>query len=445
MKVNGYVIGSTLVAALGGLLFGFDTAVISGTTQELERVFGLTPFWLGFTVATALIGTIIGSLCVGRPGDQFGRKKVLIVLAILYTVSAIGCAVFRNWIALMAFRFIGGLGVGGSSVLSPMYIAEISPAPLRGRLVAVSQFNIVTGILLAFFSNYLIARYVQTDAWRWMFGVETLPALVFLILLFFIPESPRWLVKEGRKEEARRILSRVEKSDLDLHLADISDSLKMEREGSGDRLFSGRYRRPIFLAVALAVFNQLSGINVIMYYAPRIFEMTGLASDAALMQSVVIGLTNLVFTVIAMATIDRFGRKVLLAAGSVGMAVFHGLVGRVFQTQQFGGYEVLAYLVGFIAFFAFSQGAVIWVFLSEIFPNRIRSKGQSLGSFTHWMMAAAVSWLFPVIVKVPCIGEARAFYFFSLMMALQLFFVLKFLPETKGKSLEGIQKEMGIQ
>jgi hypothetical protein len=237
----------------------------------------------------------------------------------------------------------------------------------------------------------------------------------------------------------------VEKSDLDLHLADISDSLKMEREGSGDRLFSGRYRRPIFLAVALAVFNQLSGINVIMYYAPRIFEMTGLASDAALMQSVVIGLTNLVFTVIAMATIDRFGRKVLLAAGSVGMAVFHGLVGRVFQTQQFGGYEVLAYLVGFIAFFAFSQGAVIWVFLSEIFPNRIRSKGQSLGSFTHWMMAAAVSWLFPVIVKVPCIGEARAFYFFSLMMALQLFFVLKFLPETKGKSLEGIQKEMGIQ
>ncbi|MBN1895624.1 sugar porter family MFS transporter [bacterium] len=445
MRANRYVMGSTLVAALGGLLFGFDTAVISGTTQQLERVFKLTPFWLGFTVATALIGTIFGSLCAGRPGDRYGRKKVLIVIAALYTVSAVGCAVFRNWTALMIFRFIGGLGVGGSSVLSPMYIAEISPAAVRGRLVAVSQFNIVAGILLAFFSNTLIDRLVQADAWRWMFGVETLPALVFFLLLFFIPESPRWLVKTGREEEARKILARIEESGVEQQLADISDSLKMESEGAGENLFSGKYRKPLFLAVALALFNQLSGINVIMYYAPRIFETTGLASGTALMQSVVIGLTNLVFTVIAMATIDRFGRKTLLLTGSVGMALFHGLVGRAFQLQQFGGYAVLAYLVGFIAFFAFSQGAVIWVFLSEIFPNRIRSKGQSLGSFTHWMMAAVVSWLFPVVVKVSWIGEARAFFFFSLMMTGQLFFVLKWLPETKGKSLEKIQKELGIR
>lgn len=445
MKVNKYVIGSTIVAALGGFLFGFDTAVISGTTGVLEKVFNLGSFGLGFTVSIALIGTIIGSLAVGRPGDYFGRRRTLSIMAVLYAVSALGCAIAWDWYSLLIFRFIGGLGVGGSSVMAPMYIAEISPARLRGRLVAVSQFNIVIGILMAYFSNFIISGILGQEAWRWMLGVETLPAVLFFFLLFLIPFSPRWLVKVGRPDEAREILTKIGEADVDVELEEIKLSLKSEKEQSKIKLFTPQYRKPILLAIMVAAFNQLSGINVIMYYAPRIFEMTGLGSEAALLQTVGIGFTNLIFTVIAMMVIDKLGRKKLLLIGSVGLALFMGLAGRAFIMKDFNGYAVMIYLIGYIACFAFSQGAVIWVFLAEIFPNKVRSKGQALGSFTHWIGNAIISWMFPVIATIPWIGGGGAFMFFSVMMVLQFLFVWKWLPETRGKSLEQIQAELGIQ
>jgi len=444
MKGKSYVISCTIVAALGGFLFGFDTAVISGTTSSLERVFNLNEFWLGFTVAVALIGTVIGSIAVGKPGDVFGRKRVLVVLAVFYTVSAVGSALSCSWFSFLFFRFLGGLAVGGSSVMAPMYIAEISPARMRGRLVAVSQFNIVTGILVSFFTNYLIASLIKESAWRWMLGVETLPALLFFVLLFFIPFSPRWLVKQNRIEEAGVILTKIGEPNVKQELDEIVESLKIETESKKEKLFTAKFKKPIIFAVFIAAFNQLSGINAIMYYAPRIFEMTGLAANTALLQTVAIGVTNLIFTILAMTVIDKFGRRTLLLIGSVGMVVFMGLVALAFYTRHFGGYAVMLYLVGFIAFFAFSQGAVIWVFLAEIFPNKVRAKGQALGSFTHWVGAATISWLFPVAANVKWIGGGNYFMFFSVMMILHFIFVWKWLPETKGKSLERIQKELGI-
>jgi len=444
MKGKSYVISCTIVAALGGFLFGFDTAVISGTTGSLTEVFHLSDFWLGFTVAVALIGTVIGSIAVGKPGDVFGRKRVLIVLAVFYLVSAVGSALAWSWLSFLFFRFLGGLAVGGSSVMAPMYIAEISPARMRGRLVAVTQFNIVTGILVAFFSNYLIAIIIKESTWRWMLGVESFPALLFFVLLFFIPFSPRWLVKQNRIEEAGEILTKIGEPNVKQELDEIVESLKIETASKKETLFTAKFKKPVLFAVLIAAFNQLSGINAIMYYAPRIFEKTGLAADTALLQTVAIGVTNLIFTIIAMTVIDIFGRKTLLLVGSVGMVLFMGLVAGAFYTENFGGYAVMLYLVGFIAFFAFSQGAVIWVFISEIFPNKVRAKGQALGSFTHWVGAAAISWLFPVAVNVKWLGGGHPFMFFSVMMVLHFIFVWKWLPETKGKSLERIQKELGI-
>ncbi|MEX2402328.1 MAG: sugar porter family MFS transporter [Rhodothermales bacterium] len=433
---------STIVAALGGLLFGFDTAVISGTTEALEQVFDLDEFWLGFTVAVALIGTIVGAFAVGGPADKFGRRRVLLVLAVFYFVSALGSAMAQTWIPFLLFRFLGGLAVGGSSVAAPMYIAEIAPAAMRGRLVAVNQLNIVTGILLAFFSNYVVAQLIEGFvAWRWMFGVEALPAALFFILLFFIPYSPRWLVKQGRTKDAREVLEQLGDPDVDRALAEIIASLKEEEGKKEADLFQKRYAYPIMLAFGIAMFNQLSGINALMYYAPRIFQQAGAGADSALLQAVAVGGTNLLFTVFALFIIDRFGRRPLMLIGSVGTAACLGLVAWAFYAGGDMGTMVLVGLLGFIAFFAFSQGAVIWVYLSEIFPNRVRSKGQSLGSFTHWFMAAAVSWTFPVVAEA---SGAFAFAFFSLMMVLQLFFAWKIMPETMGKSLEELEVELGI-
>lgn len=445
MRIKPFVILNTIVAALGGFLFGFDTAVISGTTSALEQVFQLNDASLGFTVAVALYGTVIGSLVVGKPGEIFGGRRVLIVMAIFYTVSAIGSAVTESWAGFLVYRFIGGLGVGGASVMAPLYIAEISPAKYRGRLVAVNQLNIVAGILVSFFSNYMLAGSVQHDAWRWMLGVETLPAILFFIFLFFIPNSPRWLVKKGRVEEARSVLQRIENEGVDQELAEIKDSLKMEASTTSEPLFQAKYLRPISLAVLIAMFNQLSGINAIMYYAPKIFEMTGVASESALLQSVAVGFTNLVFTIVAMFIIDKFGRRTLMLVGSVGTAAFMALVGYAFTTKSFDNYIVIIGLLGFIAFFAFSQGAVIWVFLSEIFPNKVRAKGQALGSFTHWFMAALISWGFPIVAGSAALGGGNAFIFFAVMMVLQFIFVWKMMPETKGRSLEQIQHDLGIK
>ncbi|MCC5929946.1 MAG: sugar porter family MFS transporter [Cyclobacteriaceae bacterium] len=430
-----------LVAALGGLLFGFDTAVISGAEQSIKEVYQLEGFWHGFTNAIALIGTIIGALFSGKPAERVGRRKVLIFIAVLYTISALGSALAGNWHTFLLYRFLGGLGVGASSVVGPMYISEISPAALRGRLVALFQFNIVFGILLAFLSNFYINRIFEQDAWRWMLGVETIPALLFFILLFLIPESPRWLVRKFRNEEALATLRKLGSVRADAELQEIEDSMQEEKKGVTEPLFIKKYRFPIICAVLLATFNQFSGINALMYYSPRIFEMTGVARDSALMQAAIIGVTNMIFTILAMTVIDRFGRKKLLIIGSVGMILFLGLTAQAFYRQAFDGFGIVIYLVGFIGFFAFSQGAVIWVFISEIFPNAVRAKGQALGSFTHWFWAAALTWTFPVVAEMKS-GGTIAFSFFTVAMVLHLVFVVKMLPETKGRSLEELQREL---
>jgi sugar porter (SP) family MFS transporter len=442
MKITASLIQFTLIAALGGLLFGFDTAVISGTTGDLVRVFQLDDFYLGQTVAIALYGTILGSLMAGFPAEKFGRKKVLITVALLYFSCALGCAFSNNWYVFLVFRFLGGLGVGGSSVVAPLYIAEIAPPSIRGRLVGLNQFNIVCGILLAFLSNYLIARHMQEDAWRWMLGVQAIPAFLFFVLLFFIPDSPRWLVKQRRDEDAKSVLIRTGIPETDRVIREIEDSIHAEKTAQKEALFSKKYNRPILYAVLLAMFNQLAGINAILYYAPKIFEQAGFGKDSAMLQSVGVGLTNLVFTILAMSLIDKFGRRTLMLVGSVGMIVFLSLCASVFYHPTSQDKLLLVYLVGFIAFFAFSQGAVIWVFISEIFPNKVREKGQSLGTFTHWAMAAIITGVFPVIANR--YGGGVSFTFFACMMVLQWLFVWKIMPETKGKSLEQIQQDLGI-
>jgi sugar porter (SP) family MFS transporter len=438
------VVFSALVAALGGLLFGFDTAVISGTTGALQRVFALDEFGLGFAVTSALLGTIVGAFTAGKPAEVYGRRRVLFVLAAFYFVSALGSALAPSLAVFIAFRFLGGLAVGGASVVSPLYIAEIAPARLRGRLVALNQLNVVTGILLAFLSNFLIAQAALGDAaWRWMLGVQVLPSALFFALLFLIPESPRWLVKQGRLAEARAVLQRVEEGGVERELEEIAASVRAEVGHHEARLFQRRYARPIFLAWAVAMLNQLSGINALMYYAPRIFESAGARASDALLQSVAVGGTNLLFTALALFIIDRFGRRPLLAAGGLGAAASLALTAVGFSRGGAGGGGplVLAGLLGFIAFHAIGQGAVIWVFISEIFPNTVREKGGALGSFTHWVMAAVVSWTFPVIAQA---SGGHAFAFFAAMMLLQLLFAWRVMPETRGLSLEALQHKLGI-
>ncbi|HEX3074925.1 MAG TPA: sugar porter family MFS transporter [Ignavibacteriales bacterium] len=427
----------TVTAALGGMLFGFDTAVISGTTKFIQPYFALTDAGLGFTVSIALIGTVIGSIVVGRPGDLYGRRAMLLICAVLYLISSIGCAVAGSWAMLLVFRFIGGLGVGAASVMAPMYIAEIAPGHLRGRLVAIAQFNIVAGILIAFFSNYLLVNIGDAN-WRWMFGVQAFPSILFLILLFFIPESPRWIVKKNLISKARQILQKVGSVNVDTELEDIVNSLKEETGKGNAKLFQKKYSFPISCAIWLAIFNQLSGINVILYYAPMIFEKTGITTDTAMLQAVAVGVTNMVFTLIAMLFIDKFGRKTLLLIGAVGMFISLGGAAIRFYQNDFSGMGILIYIIGFIASFAFSQGAVIWVFLAEIFPNKVRSQGQALGSFVHWIMNALIAWTFPIMLSG--MGGGAVFMFFAIMMIPFFIFVWKVMPETKGRTLEDLEK-----
>ena len=440
MKLNSTLIKSTVVAALGGLLFGFDTVVISGAIDTLQGLYHLSPFWKGFTVSAALIGTVIGSMLAGIPGDRLGRRASLRWMAILYVVSAAGCAFAWNWNAILLFRFIGGLGIGGSSVLGPMYIAEIAPAKWRGRLVGIFQFNVVFGILLAYFSNYLIGTMGFGDAeWRWKLGVSGIPAALFLLMLFGIPESPRWLVKKGRTSEAGEVLRLTGEENADQELREIVESIDAEHVTS-DALFTAKYRVPIFLAVTIGMFNQLTGINAILYYLNSIFAHAGFSKVSGDLQSVAVGATNLIFTIIAMSVIDKLGRKTLLLIGSVGTCICLAGVATIFFTNRHEDLLVWM-LIGFIAFFAFSQGAVIWVYLSEVFPNRVRAKGQSLGSFSHWIMNALISWTFPLMAAS---SGGYPFAFFSAMMVVQFFVVLFFYPETKGISLEEMQKKLKI-
>lgn len=434
------VVFSALVAALGGLLFGFDTAVISGTTESLQRVFSLNDFWLGFAVASALIGTIVGAFTVQKPADAIGRKRTLLAMAVLYFVSALGTALAQSLTQFALFRFVGGLAIGGASVVSPMYIAEISPARLRGRLVELNQLNIVIGILLAFMSNFFTAQIVgQEVAWRWMLGIMALPSALFFACLFFIPESPRWLVKAGRAGQARAVLEQVGDDDVEAEMQEIVASLTDDGVG-GDRLLQRRYLKPILLAWAVAMLNQLSGINAMLYYAPRIFHMAGAGASAALAQSVAVGGTNLVVTIVAWFLIDRIGRKPLLLIGGIGataslvcMAIGFG-AGHANSLVLFGA-------IGLMASHAIGQGAVIFVFISEIFPNRVRAKGQALGTLTHWVMAAAVSWTFPVVAAA---SGSMAFAFFAAMMLIQIVFALRIMPETKGVTLEELEVKLGI-
>ncbi len=438
---NSYPVRIALIASLGGFLFGFETAVISGAEKTIQSLWALSANLQGLTVASSLIGTVLGSIIAGVPAQKFGRKKVLLVVAIMYFFSALGCASSSIWGMFILFRFIGGIAVGASSVVGPMYIAEISPAKLRGRLVGSFQLNIVFGIFLAYLSNYFLLISIGPDSWRWMLGIMAVPAGLFWLLVRTIPESPRWLVLNNRDVEAKKILAKIGEENVDGRISEIHE---LGKGGTHENLFVKKFRKPIFFAMLLAMFNQLAGINAIIYYAPRIFESAGISKNSAFLQAVSIGATNLIFTLIAMRLIDKFGRKTLLIVGSVGMIVFLALAAFSFGSDNGGGYSLMVYLIGFIAFFAFSQGAVIWVFISEIFPNSVRSQGQSFGSFTHWFMAAIISYSFPVVAAMKD-GSKIAFIFFSLMMVVHLLFVVKWLPETKGKSLESIQHQLGIE
>ncbi len=441
MKLTASLIKSTIVAALGGLLFGFDTAVIAGTTAGLTQTFQLTPYSLGVTVAVALLGTVIGSLVAGIPGDRYGRRDSLRGMAILYLLSALGCAIAWDWYSLLVFRFIGGLGIGGSSVLGPMYIAEIAPAKWRGRLVGFFQFNVVAGILLAYLSNYLIGRAnLGTQDWRWMLGVSGIPALFFFIMLFTIPRSPRWLAQKARVGEARQVLEQIGEENVEGELQDIVRSIDVEHGRGSEPLFSRKYRFPVFLAISIGMFNQLSGINAILYYLNDIFTRAGFSRVSGDLQSVLVGFANLTATIIAMSIIDRVGRRTLLLIGSVGCALCLAGVATVFLTSTHENLLVWL-LIGFIGFFGFSQGAVIWVFISEVFPNRVRAKGQSLGSFTHWFMNSLISFVYPAVAAR---SKGAPFLFFALMMALQFVVVLIAYPETKGITLEKMQEKFGI-
>ena len=425
----------SITAALGGFLFGFDTAVISGVEQSLQTLWGLSVWEHGLTVSIALIGTVIGSMTGGIPAERLGRKRTLFWIAILYLAASLGTALAPNWGVFLVFRFLGGLGVGASSVAAPMYITEISPAKSRGKLVGLFQFNVVFGILIAYLSNFLLAD-VGSEPWRWMLGVQALPSLIFLIAVLNIPESPRWLLlRKGDTQEARAVLNLIDPGTAEQTFVAIQASNR--NTTASTHLFSGQYKTPIMLAVLFAVFNQVSGINAIIYYAPRIFEMTGLGKSSSLLSSAGVGLINLIFTLISMNLIDRYGRRTLMKIGSVGLIITLGLVARAFYTEDFG-MTVPILLFCYIAFFGFSQGAVIWVFISEIFPNEVRASGQALGSFTHWLMAAIITFTFPYLSEQ--FGGGNTFLFFAIMMVLQLLFVIRLMPETKGTSLEKIER-----
>lgn len=443
--ITGTLIRAAIVASLGGLLFGFDTAVIAGTTSSIESLFGLTAWEMGFVVSSALIGTIIGTLISARPGDKWGRKNSLKILGLFFVISAIGCAFAWDYWSLCFFRLIGGLAIGGSSVLGPIYIAEISPAKLRGRLVILFQFNVCLGILLAYFSNALIGilhfdeLHVQ---WRVMFGVGLIPALLFTVLLFTIPESPRWLVSVGRNDEAQTVLHQIGELHVENEMREIIQSLASSVKQAGERLFQRKYFYPIFLGVAVAAFNQFSFVNGFLYYLNDTLNAIG-ARFGGKFQPVIIGVANVIAVTIALVTIDKIGRKKLLLIGSWGAAIPLALCAYIAWTRNLT--ELFPWgIATFILFFSFSQGAVIWVYISEVFPNKVRSKGQSLGSFTHWGLAAIAAQVYPVIVAIPKIGLSIPFIFGAVMMIVQFFVVWFWFIETKGVPLEQLEVKMGI-
>src|SRR5882762_841040 len=441
MELNRHLITSTAVSALGGLLFGFDTAVVAGTTHQLTQVYALSPYLLGLTVSSALWGTVVGAMTAGYPGQRVGRRDSLRIMALFYVLSALGCGLAWSWGSLIAFRIIGGLGIGGSSVLAPMYIAELSPAKWRGRLVGFFQVNIVVGILLAYLSNYLIGRMnLGTTEWRWQLGIAAVPALLFFMFLFFIPRSPRWLAMQNRTDEAIEVLRLTGNEEPELELAQIMHSIHLERTSESEPLLARKYLLPIFLAVTAGAFNQLTGVNACLYYLNDIFAAAGASKVSAGMQSVAIGFTNLVATLVAMTVIDLVGRKKLLITGTAGVCVCLFGIGEIFHN---GAHQNLLIwlVVGFIAFFAMSQGAVVWVYISEVFPTRVRAKGQALATTVLWVMNALISFAFPVLAKH---SSATPFYFFATMMLVDVVLVAAVYPGTKGVSLEKLEQTLGV-
>jgi len=429
----------SFTVAIAGFLFGFDTAVISGADKPIQDLWKLSDFSHGFFIMSmALWGTVFGALFGGIPCERLGRKNTLIWIGVLYIISALGSALAWDALSFSLFRFLGGVGIGASSVAAPTYISEIAPAHKRGRLVALYQFNIVFGILLAYVSNYLL-KGLGGDAWRWMLGVVTIPSLIYTILVFTVPESPRWLVLRKKDDtNAKKILERLNPGlDAQRELEAIHQSAIQTEKG---KLFTGRYNKSIMLAFLIAFFNQLSGINFIIYYSPRIFEETGFGSSTALLSSVGIGIVNLVFTILGMYLIDRAGRKKLMLIGSLGYIISLAMISWVFYQQDFQGIEVLLYLFLFIASHAIGQGAVIWVYISEVFPNHVRAAGQSLGTTTHWIFAALITLIMPYLLNR--FSGGPIFAFFAGMMVLQLLFVILVMPETKGISLEELQKKL---
>lgn len=432
----------SFVVALGGFLFGFDTAVISGAEKAVQSFWSLSEFQHGLTMAIALFGTVIGAAMGAYPSDRLGRKNTLFFVAALYFLSAIGTAFAQDWHLFILFRFLGGIGVGVSSVTAPIYISEISPAKSRGKLVGLFQFNVVLGILIAYLSNFFIGQ-AGEESWRWMLGVQAVPSLIFFLLIFFIPESPRWLLlHRNKKEEATAIMRKVSGPQAEADIEHILSARERSQQKGEGRLFSKQHRFPVILAVLFAVFNQVSGINAIIYYAPRVFEMAGLGAQSSLLSTVGVGLVNFIFTLIAINFIDRVGRRKLMFIGSVGLILSLSLVSHAFFSGNVEGIKVTIYLMLFIAFFAFSQGAVIWVFISEIFPNDVRAKGQTLGSLTHWVMAAVITFCFPALTEL--LGGGYTFLIFAGFMVLQLLYVWKMMPETKGKSLEDMDGTMPL-
>lgn len=428
----------SISAALAGLLFGFDTVVISGADKQLQELWGTSDAFHGSVVmAMALWGTVVGAIFGGIPTNKFGRKNTLLVIGMLYLLSALGSAFANDPTTFAIFRFLGGLGVGASTIAAPTYVSEIAPPKDRGRLVSLYQFNIVLGILIAYFSNYLL-RDTGVQPWRWMLGVEAIPAFIYIIFVAFIPKSPRWLISKSKTEEAAKILEYINpEADLKKRMLEIKK--QSENQITGENIFMKKYRFPLILAFLVAFFNQLSGINAFLYYAPRIFESAGLEANTALLSSIGIGVVNLLFTLLGVFLIDKLGRKQLMFVGSIGYIISLSLVAAAFFLN-WGGLWVPIFLFLFIAAHAIGQGAVIWVFISEIFPNHLRASGQAFGSSTHWILAAIVPSLVPVLFTT--IGPGYVFAFFAFMMVLQLIFVIFMMPETKGKTLEELGEEL---
>jgi sugar porter (SP) family MFS transporter len=441
MKLSGQLIRAAFAGALAGLLFGFDTAVISGTTDSLVHKYALSPAQLGVTVSIALLATVISAISAGVIGQRLGSRATLRLTAILYLVSAIGSAFALNWPMLLIARFIGGLGIGASSVVGPVYIAEISPASWRGRMVGMFQINIVVGILLAYLSNYAVQSFnLGAIEWRVEFGVAIAPAILFFAMLFGIPQSPRWLITQGRNEEARAVLGRIGSTDPEPELREITEAVQRAKSEHGESLFVRRYAFPIFLALSIGLFNQLSGINAILYYLNDIFASAGFSKVSGGAQAVAIGLVNMLATFLAMSVIDRMGRKKLLLIGSVGTAAALAGVAAIFATQRHQDL-LLPLLIFYIFSFAISQGAVIWVYISEVFPSSVRAKGQAVGCTAHWGMNTLIALTFPVIAEH---SHALPFGFFAAMMCAQFIVVLLIYPETKGITLEALEKKLGL-